>query len=41
MTPTHYLLDAGGRVLFKQSGYTRGDEKVLEQRIRQALALSP
>jgi peroxiredoxin len=41
MTPTHYLLDASGRVLFKQAGYTRGDEKVLEQRIRQALALSP
>ena len=41
MTPTHYLLDAGGRVLFKQAGYTRGDEEVLEQRIRQALALSP
>jgi peroxiredoxin len=41
MTPTHYLLDAGGRALFKQAGYTRGDEKVLEQRIRQALALSP
>ena len=41
MTPTHFLLDAGGRVLFKQAGYTRGDEQMLEQRIRQALAPLP
>ena len=37
MTPTHYLLDATGKVLAKHSGYTAGDEKSLERHIQQAL----
>jgi cytochrome oxidase Cu insertion factor (SCO1/SenC/PrrC family) len=37
MTPTHYLLDARGKVLSKHAGYNAGDEKVLERDIRQAL----
>jgi thiol-disulfide isomerase/thioredoxin len=41
MTPTHYLLDPTGRVLFKQAGFTHGDEKVLEQQIQRALAPGP
>jgi glutathione peroxidase-family protein len=38
MTPTHYLLDAKGQVLSRHAGYKVGDEKELEQEIRQALA---
>lgn len=38
MTPTHYLLDAQGRVLSRHEGYTPGDEKSLEREIQQALA---
>lgn len=41
MTPTHYLLDAQGRVLSKHAGYKAGDEKGLEKNIRRALALTP
>jgi thiol-disulfide isomerase/thioredoxin len=37
VTPTHYLLDASGKVLFTHAGYTAGDEKELEARIRKAL----
>jgi peroxiredoxin len=37
MTPTHYLLDAQGKVLTRHAGYTPGDEKTLEAQIRQAL----
>jgi peroxiredoxin len=37
-TPTHYLLDAQGRVLWKHRGYAPGDEKTLERQIQQALA---
>jgi glutathione peroxidase-family protein len=37
MTPTHYLLDAQGKVLSRHAGYTAGDEKALEEQIRQAL----
>jgi cytochrome oxidase Cu insertion factor (SCO1/SenC/PrrC family) len=37
-TPTHYLLDSRGQVLSRGEGYTPGDEKALEQDIRQALA---
>jgi hypothetical protein len=41
MTPTHYLLDAKGDVLFTQAGFKPGDEKALEQQIQRALALTP
>ena len=37
-TPTHYLLDGEGRILTKHSGFSAGDEKVLEEEIKQALA---
>jgi hypothetical protein len=37
MTPTHYLLDAQGKVLSKKAGYTSGDEKDLESAIQDAL----
>jgi thiol-disulfide isomerase/thioredoxin len=40
MTPTHYLLDAEGKVLWRHAGYKPGDEKELEQRIRETLALT-
>ena len=33
MTPTHYLLDAGGRVVSTRGGFRPGDEKKLEQEI--------
>ena len=36
-TPTHYLLDAKGRVLSKHSGYQAGDAVALEQEIKNAL----
>jgi cytochrome oxidase Cu insertion factor (SCO1/SenC/PrrC family) len=32
-TPTTYLLDANGRVLYRADGYKPGDETVLEQKI--------
>jgi thioredoxin-related protein len=38
MTPTHVLLDAKGKVLWKHAGYKPGDEKEIEGRIRQALS---
>jgi hypothetical protein len=41
MTPTHYLLDAQGKVLFAHAGYTAGDEKELEQQIQKALGIAP
>jgi thiol-disulfide isomerase/thioredoxin len=41
MTPTHYLLDSQGRVLWKHAGYRPGDEKILEREIQQALAGIP
>jgi len=37
-TPTHYLLDSEGRVLSKHSGFRAGDEKVLEEEVKRALA---
>lgn len=37
MTPTHFLLDGKGKVLFKQTGFTAGDEKILEAQILKAL----
>jgi len=39
-TPTHYLLDARGKILSKHSGYKAGDEKALEREIQQALEIS-
>jgi cytochrome oxidase Cu insertion factor (SCO1/SenC/PrrC family) len=36
-TPTHYLLDARGKILSKHAGYKAGDEKNLEREIQQAL----
>ena len=43
ITPTHYLLGTKGEVLLRQNGYNRGDEKILEQKIAEALniALDP
>jgi thiol-disulfide isomerase/thioredoxin len=38
MTPTHVLLDAKGKVLWKHAGYKPGDEKEIERRIQQALS---
>ena len=40
-TPTTYLLDELGRVLFHQDGYKPGDEKTLEARIAAALDAAP
>lgn len=40
-TPTHYLLGEKGQVLFYQSGYKAGDEKVLEAKIVTALQVAP
>lgn len=37
MTPTHFLLDAQGRVLLKQNGYVAGDEIILENKIHKIL----
>lgn len=38
MTPTHYLLDADGRIISTHAGFKPGDEKVLEDAIVRALA---
>jgi len=38
-TPTHYLLDANGKVLARHSGFKAGDEKRLEQEIQSALGI--
>jgi hypothetical protein len=37
MTPTHYLVDGEGRVLWKHAGYRPGDEKELERHVQEAL----
>jgi len=37
MTPTHYLLDAEGRILSTRGGFQPGDEKKLEESILDAL----
>jgi peroxiredoxin len=37
MTPSLYLLDSQGKVIFRQSGYKAGDETKLEDQIRKAL----
>ena len=36
-TPTTYLLDESGRVLFREDGYKPGDEKTIEAKIEAAL----
>jgi cytochrome oxidase Cu insertion factor (SCO1/SenC/PrrC family) len=40
-TPSTYLLDENGRVLFRADGYKAGDEKTLESRIEAALNVTP
>jgi cytochrome oxidase Cu insertion factor (SCO1/SenC/PrrC family) len=40
-TPTSYLLDEIGRVLFREDGYKPGDEKILEAKIEGALNVVP
>jgi len=37
MTPTHYLLGKKGEVLLRQNGYNRGDEKIIEAKVAEAL----
>jgi thiol-disulfide isomerase/thioredoxin len=39
MTPTHYLLDSEGKVVYTRAGYKQGDEKEMEEQIRMALGL--
>ena len=41
VTPTHFLLDAQGNVLFNRAGYKAGDEKPLEEQIQKALGIAP
>jgi len=38
-TPTHYLLDAAGRILSLHSGFQLGDEKALEEDVKVAIGL--
>jgi cytochrome oxidase Cu insertion factor (SCO1/SenC/PrrC family) len=38
-TPTHYLLDARGKILSKRAGYKAGDEKDLEREILHVLGI--
>jgi len=40
-TPSTYLLDENGRVLFREDGYKPGDEKTLEAKIQAALNVVP
>ena len=40
-TPSTYLLDENGRVLFHEDGYKPGDEKTLEAKIEAALNIVP
>ena len=40
-TPSTYLLDENGRVLFREDGYKPGDEKILEAKIEAALSGAP
>jgi cytochrome oxidase Cu insertion factor (SCO1/SenC/PrrC family) len=40
-TPSTYLLDENGRVLFREDGYKPGDEKTLEAKIEVALDVVP
>jgi thiol-disulfide isomerase/thioredoxin len=36
-TPMHYLIDAEGKILSRHAGYSAGDDRDLERRIREAL----
>jgi cytochrome oxidase Cu insertion factor (SCO1/SenC/PrrC family) len=40
-TPSTYLLDENGRVLFREDGYKPGDEKILQAKIEAALQVVP
>jgi thiol-disulfide isomerase/thioredoxin len=40
-TPTTYLLDENGRVLFRENGYKPGDENTLEDKIIEVLHVLP
>ena len=40
-TPTKYVLDEEGGVLFRQVGYGLGTERILEAQIREALGMNP
>ncbi|HEX3876798.1 MAG TPA: TlpA disulfide reductase family protein [Bryobacteraceae bacterium] len=40
-TPATYLLGQNGQILFHKDGYERGDEKVLESKIANALSIPP
>jgi len=40
-TPTNYLVDANGKVLYYVTGYKPGDEKLLEAKIAAALNTAP
>ena len=40
-TPTTYLLDENGRVLFHEDGYQPGDEKKIEAKIEAVLNGTP
>jgi len=40
-TPSTFMLDENGRVLFHEEGYKPGDEKTLEARIAAALKIEP
>lgn len=41
MTPTHYLLNPQGEILFTHAGYEKGDEVELEQVVQKALDIAP
>lgn len=40
-SPTNFLINAQGKVLFKHLGYGPGGEKVMEAEIRDMLGLDP
>ena len=36
-TPTHFLLDAAGNILYTRTGYKSGDDDAMEQQVQAAL----
>jgi len=40
-TPTSFLLNADGKVVFRHIGYSQGGEKTMEAEIRELLGLDP
>jgi len=40
-TPTNFLLNADGKVVFRHIGYSAGGEKTMEAEIRELLGLDP